>query len=122
MIRDRLRPNDLTGLGIVHGLVSLFGTAVAWAVLGFDQGASFFVGAAMMGLNGTLLAWTWWRILEQKTIAWTALVIVIKYAVLLSSIWILTRTAWFHWVVAGVGISSLALSVVIWSAIFLRSE
>lgn len=99
-------------------LVGALGTAVL--TVGWDSqlGASFGIGAGLMLLNVVLLGWGWWRILEKKSIAWTVVIIVIKYAVLLSTIVFLSRTDWFHAMPAGLGIFSFilaALAAAVWS-------
>lgn len=66
-----------------------------------------------MVFNVAVLGWAWKRILEKKSIAWTSGIIVIKYAVVLSSIVLLSRRPDFHAVAAGLGIGSFAIAAII---------
>ncbi len=77
------------------GLVMLLGN--------FQLGASFGLGSLLMLLNLVFLSWVWNRLIDKKAIAWTALLIVIKYTVLLGAIFLLTQKAWFHVLSAGLG-------------------
>jgi hypothetical protein len=93
---------QLTTAGFFSALITYF-----W---GIQLGASFLMGSALMVVNVLLLAWTWWRILTQKRIAWTLLVIVIKYAVLLGTIYYFTRAGWFNSLGFGLGIVSFVVA------------
>lgn len=75
----------------------------------------------MLG-NMAGLAWLWWRVFTQKTIAWTVLIIVIKYAVLLSSIFYMAKAEWFSVTLAGLGIASFLIAVLIWAVALERSS
>jgi len=101
---------QLAAAAVVSGAAFYFG--------GARLGASTLAGAVLMTANLVLLAWSWARLMSKKSIAWTVAIIVIKYAVLLSSIYFLAQTPWFSPVGAGLGIASflmaaLALAVVI---------
>ena len=88
---------------------------------GFQLGASSAIGAALMLANSLLHGWTWHRILEKKSIAWTLLIIVIKYAVLLGSIFLALQTNWFKVLGAGLGIASFTLAALTF-AVFERKK
>lgn len=88
----------------------------------FQLGASFALGAAIMLLNLVALAWGWWRVLAQKTIAWTVLIIVIKYAVLLGAIFYLSRQPWFQIVGAGLGVASFLVALMLMAALSREKE
>lgn len=90
----------------------LIGGAIA-AIWGVSLGASFVVGAALMLANLGLIAWSSWRLLTKKSIAWTVLIIVIKYAVLLGSIVFFARTDWFSSLGAGLGVASFLIAILI---------
>lgn len=77
--------------------------------------ASTLVGAALMLFNVIALGWTVDRMLAKKSIAWTVLIIVIKYAVLLGSIYILAQTAWFSSIGAGIGLVSFVLAILVFA-------
>ncbi|NJL24461.1 MAG: hypothetical protein HC902_04370 [Calothrix sp. SM1_5_4] len=57
-----------------------------------------------------------------KTIAWTALILVSKYAVLLGSIYMLSVTDWFSALGAGLGISSFLIPVLLLAVFFQEKE
>ena len=97
-------------------------SAVAGAVGGGPAGASFAIGV-LLGLGNLLaLAWGWWRLLTEKPVAWTVVLIVIKYAVLLSSIFYFARTGWFETVPAGLGIASFVLPALGLAVFYRESE
>ena len=80
---------------------------------GPQLGASIAVGAGLMLFNVIILGWSWHRLIAKKSIAWTVMIIVIKYAVLLGSIFYLARMNWFSLLGAGVGISSFMMAALI---------
>src|SRR5687767_10864759 len=73
-------------------------------------GASFGLGALLMLANMALIGWAVWRMLMQKSIAWTSVLIVIKYAVLFGSIVFVSRLSWFSSLGAGLGITSFVIA------------
>lgn len=84
-------------------------------------GASYVVGALLMTANLALLAWSSWRLIAKKSIAWTVLIIVIKYAVLLGSVVVFARASWFNSFGAGLGVASFVIAALI-SAVLLKKE
>lgn len=68
-----------------------------------------------MLINLAGISWAWWRILEKKPVAWTVMLIVIKYAVLLSSIYFLAHAPWFNAMGAGLGIASFLIAILIFA-------
>ena len=102
-------------------LVGLLGTAVAaWSRGGFAA-ASFAAGAAVVLWSLVSLAWIAWRVLAQKSVAWTVVAIISKYAIFLSSIYVLTRTAWFDVTAGAVGVASFILAALV-GAVFTREK
>lgn len=97
----------------VQLLIGVSFGAVCSFLWGPQLGASFAIGAALMLINIFFLSWSFWRILAQKTIAWTLLVIVIKYTVLLGSVFYLARTSWFRPIGAAIGITSFVLAALL---------
>lgn len=98
----------------------LFGTILSIAVgliWGFQLGASFAVGAALMLLILTFLVITVWLSVAQKSIAWNVIVIVIKYPVLLGSIVLLMRSDWFSSTSAALGITSFLVAALAWAVL-----
>lgn len=87
---------------------------------GFQPGASFAVGGLMMLVNFVLLAWIWDRLLTKKSIAWTVVVIVIKYTVLLGSILILIQAPWFHVLGCGLGLATFIMTALAQVAVMFR--
>lgn len=82
------------------------------AAAGHSQlAASFAVGAGLMLGNLLALAWSSWRMLAKKPVASTVLIIVIKYALLLGSVFYFTRMSWFSSLGAGCGIASFMLAI-----------
>lgn len=78
-------------------------------------GASFVVGAGMMIANLALLAWSSWRLIAKKSIAWTVMIIVIKYAVLLGSVVFFARASWFNSFGAGLGVTSFVIAALVFA-------
>lgn len=95
---------------------------LAWPLGGLQLSASFAVGVVLMSINVAGLAWGWWRIVTQKTIAWSVLIIVIKYAVLLGSTYYLARLPGFNAVGAGLGIASFVIAALIWAVILQKEK
>jgi hypothetical protein len=91
-------------------------------VWGSQLGASFAVGAALMLVILTFLAVTVWLTVAKKSIAWSTLVIVIKYPVLLGSIVLLMRSDWFRSDGAALGISSFVVSALAWAVLEQMNE
>ncbi|MGE0526506.1 MAG: ATP synthase subunit I [Bdellovibrionales bacterium] len=87
-------------------LVTAVTSGLAFLVSGQRLAASVAVGGALMWANVAVLGWTWWRVLAKKPVAWTIVVIVIKYAVLLGSIVLLTQTPDLNMLGVGLGITS----------------
>lgn len=105
--------NNLRALFLAQvGLALVLGGIVA-AIWGVSLGASFVVGATLMLANLGLIAWSSWRLLTKKSIAWTVMIIVIKYAVLLGSIVFFARTDWFSSLGAGLGVASFLIAALI---------
>ncbi len=73
--------------------------------------ASFAVGAGLMLGNLGALAWSSWRSVAKKPVASTVLIIVIKYAILLGSVFYFSRMDWFSAFGAGLGIASFILAI-----------
>jgi hypothetical protein len=97
-------------------VASVLGGVAVTLGFGSDAGASFAIGSVLMTLNVVALAWLWWRIFGQKTIAWTVLIIVIKYAILFASIFYLSRLSWFSTLSAGLGLVTFILPALILAA------
>lgn len=113
---------NLSRLAVISLLVAAGGTLIAALGWGVYQGASFAVGAALMVANTAGLAWMWWRLIAQKRIALTIGIIVIKYAVLLSSIFYLSRAHWFQMTPAGLGVASFVIAALIWATTISERE
>lgn len=93
-------------------------TAIVWLRFGPQLGASFGAGAAIMLVNLLLLAWIWSRFLAKKSIAWTVVIIVIKYTVLLSAIFLLTQKVWFHVLSCGLGMATFVMTALVQVAVW----
>ena len=105
---------NLQNLRALVAFQILIGATFTGAICSFvnlQLGASFAVGAGLMLVNLLLLGWSTWRMFAKKSIAWTTMIIVIKYAVLLGSIFVLARSSWFSLVGAGLGIASFLIAV-----------
>ena len=100
-------------LAIAQVLIGVFGAAGFAAVYGPASGASFLVGTLIMLTTVVSLAWIGWRVFTQKSVAWTVVGIISKYAVLLGSIYSLTRTAWFNVAAGGLGIASFVIPALV---------
>jgi hypothetical protein len=77
--------------------------------------ASLLLGVANMTFLLVMLGWSIHLMLEKKSIAWTVSIIVIKYAVLLGSTYILAQASWFRAVGYGVGLSSFVVAALIFA-------
>ena len=91
--------------------------AAVWLRFGPQLGASFGSGALIMLANFVLLAWIWSRFLAKKSIAWTIMIIVIKYTVLLGAIFLLTQKAWFHVLSCGLGMATFVMTALVQAAV-----
>jgi hypothetical protein len=109
------------GLALSQLVVLALGSGAFAAFGNSSLAASFAVGAALMLTNVVAIAWVSWRQLEQKSIAWTMMIIVSKYAVLLGSIFFLARTSWFSPIGAGLGIASFLIAALVF-AIFTQKK
>lgn len=109
-------------LTLVHLAITALGTLGFMVGAGVNSAASFACGSGLLLVNVLALAWAWWRVITQKTIAWTVLIIVIKYAVLLSLITYLSRVTWFVSVAAGFGIASFLISALAWAVVSREKE
>lgn len=98
---------------------ALAALAMLW---NFQLGASMALGAGLMLFNLIGLGWSWHRLMAKKSIAWTILIIVIKYAVLLGSIFYLARQEWFNPLGAGLGISIFMVAALIMALVFHRQS
>ncbi len=80
---------------------------------GLQLGASFAVGAGLMTGNLALLAWSTWRLIAKKSIAWTVTIIVFKYGILLGSVVYFAQASWFNTLGVGLGVSSFVLAALL---------
>jgi len=85
-------------------------------------GASIAFGSGLMLFNLVALGWSWQRLMAKKSIAWTVLIIVIKYAVLLGSVYYFARTDWFSSLGAGLGVASFMFAALVLAAIYHKRE
>jgi hypothetical protein len=106
---------------IVHVLVTLL-LAGGFALYGNARlSASVAAGSGLLLFSVASLAWVWWRVLNQKTVAWTTLIIVIKYAVLLASLYFFTRTDGLDVIGLGIGVGCFMISALIWALLEQRN-
>lgn len=104
--------NKLALVQLITGAVVALLAGSGW---GLQLAASIAIGAAIMLFSLLLLGWSWQRLNAKKSIAWTAVIIVIKYAVSLGSIFYLVRMEWFSPLGAGLGIASFMLAALIFA-------
>ena len=104
---------SLSILLILHVAIGLIFTGLLSWLQNLQLGASFAVGSALMLSNLIFLAWSTYRTIAKKSIAWTTVIIVIKYAVLLGSLIICVRSPWFDLFGAGLGFASFLISVLL---------
>ena len=71
--------------------VGAAGTMIFGLSAGRERAASFAAGATLALFGVGLLAWAGWRVFAQKSVARTVAIIISKYAILLTSIFYLTR-------------------------------
>lgn len=115
------RASPLKGVLLLAGIqlaMTVLVSALGYAIGGFQLGASLGIGAGLMLFNVIGIGWIWQRLMMKKSIAWTLLIIVIKYAVLLGSIFYLARQEWFSSLGAGLGISSFVIAALVMAFIF----
>lgn len=101
MIRQNLKL-----LFLIHLFIALVISGYLFVRHGFQLGASFMLGSGLAALSVGMVALSTWLTLAKKSIAWTVMIIVIKYAVLLGSIMILSHKSWFNSMGVGLGIAS----------------
>lgn len=105
-----IRKNLAAMTAIQVAIVLVVGLALT--VMGHPQlAASFALGGLAMVFNLFALSWTWWRILAQKPVALTSLIIVFKYALLLGSMFYCVRAPWFNALGAGLGVGSFVFAI-----------
>jgi hypothetical protein len=109
---------SLKHLAGIQLVLTVLVSAIGCALGGLQLGASLGIGAGLMLLNVVGIGWIWQRLMMKKSIAWTLLIIVIKYAVLLGSIFYLARQEWFSSLGAGIGISSFMVAALVMAFIF----
>jgi hypothetical protein len=109
-------------LAALQLLIGLIVTGIAGWLSGVQLAASIAVGAGLMLLNLSVIAWSWQRLMDKKSVAWTTLIIVIKYAVLLGSIVFFARTEWFNPLGAGIGIATFMISALILAGIYFEKK
>ncbi len=118
-------PNQTPSLKQLAAIQALMGAALAGIVAAVSSPqlvASIGIGAALMFGNVLALGWSWQRLMSKKSIAWTVVIIVIKYAVLLGSIVFFARTTWFVPLGAGIGIASFMFAALVLAAIYHKKE
>jgi len=89
---------------------------------GLQLGASIAIGAALMLFTVLLFACSWQRIFAKKSIAWTVLLIVFKYAFILDSIFLLMQTNWFSPLGAGLGVASFTIAALVFAVVDQRKR
>jgi hypothetical protein len=104
---------NLNQLAFIQIVVGAAAAVFAGWLFGPRLGASTAIGAGLMLFNVVFLGWSWQRLMAKKSIAWTVMIIVIKYAVLLGSVFFLARTNWFIPLGAGLGILSFVVAALI---------
>jgi len=97
---------SLRALALIQFLVGVLAAGLGLAFGGFSLGASIALGAGLMLFDVVVLGWSWKRLIAKKSIALTVGIIVIKYAILLGSIYYLAREDWFSALGVGLGIAS----------------
>lgn len=92
-------------------MVSLFGWV--WWSGQFNQALSLALGSILSGIL-FLLSYKGWRgIFEKKFVALSALIIVIKYAILVFFVYFLSQLTWIYpgWLIGGVAAFKLPLFI-----------
>lgn len=103
----------LSHILVSQSLVGVAASLVGAGIWGVQLGASIAIGATMMWVSVVLHGWLWHFLTVKNSIAWSVMVIVFKYAVLLESIYLLSQTQWFSFLGLGVGIASICLTALI---------
>lgn len=101
----------------IHLILTVGICLVVWLISGPSLSASIGIGAFAMSASVIVMAWTTWRLMAQKTIALTVALIVIKYAVLLVSLYYLTQTHWLNPLGVVLGVFSFMLAALIYAAL-----
>lgn len=113
--------HSLSSMAAFQALIVVVVSGALWYLGRPQLAASFAMGAGLMLANLGALAWSSWRMLTKKPIALTVAVIVIKYALLLGSVFYFARTSWFDSIGAGLGIASFMLAI-LGSALIAKKE
>ncbi len=108
-----IQTQGIKALAILQVLVTFLGAGALAYLMDLRSAASYIVGSSLMLLNTILLSWSWLRLIEKKSIAWTSMIIVIKYAVLLGSLIFCIRSPWFDLLSAGLGFASFLITVLL---------
>lgn len=85
----------------------------------WQQSQSFAAGSALIFINLALLWLAWKLIFSKKLIALAALIIVSKYAIFGFFIYKLLQKDWFNTIFFVLGISSIAISALIYVGVIL---
>lgn len=89
---------------IYQALFSTLTVVIVLVLGGSQQAASAATGALLTTGNLGLLAWTWTRLFDKKSIAWAGAIIVTKYAILVGILYWILQQRWIQgmWFMAGV--------------------
>jgi hypothetical protein len=84
--------------------IAVGATVLTLLFVGSQQAASLGAGATLITVNMGLLGWAWTRIMDKKSVALAATVIVIKYAFFVALLVWLAAQSWVQglWLMAGV--------------------
>jgi hypothetical protein len=113
---------SLKYLLLSQALIGALTAGIGGLIVNLQLGASIAVGAAFMLFTVLVFAWSWQRIFAKKSIAWTVLIIVFKYAFILDSIFLLMRTNWFSPLGAALGIASFTIAALVFAVVDQRKR
>jgi len=100
---------------ISQGLFTVLGSLLVDYYAAMPEAFSYAAGSGLIFLSFVLLAWGWGLIFSKKMIALAIGIIVFKYAILGIIIYTLVHLQWFAPLWFAIGVSSFALSALIYA-------
>ncbi len=91
--------------------VGLFGAIGLYFSVGLDAAVAFFVGVSLASINVLFVQYVWSRILGKKSVAWTLFVIVFKYTLLGTILYLVAARDWLPIEWFSLGLATILLSI-----------
>ncbi len=92
-------------------LIGLLGTLLLGVLVSYESAEAFFVGVSLASLNVVFVQYVWSRILGKKSVAWTLFVIVFKYTLLGTTLYLVAAMGWLPIGWFSLGLGTILLSI-----------